>query len=49
MRRFLAFGEESMRGLDKDSIIDVSRFDLLSWPSDKSAVFSIFQRRRVFE
>jgi hypothetical protein len=30
MRRLLAFGEESMRGLDKDSVIDVSRFDLLS-------------------
>lgn len=37
-------GEESMRGPERLMEIDMSRFDILSMPSDRREVFSVIQR-----
>jgi hypothetical protein len=45
-RRALACGDDAMRELPRERMMDFSRF-VRSFPSERRGVFSIFQRRNV--
>jgi hypothetical protein len=44
-----ASGDEAMRGLLSERVMDLSRLDRFSYPTERSAVFSVSHRANVLE